>query len=293
MNNYKNLVDKGGFDFHCHTNVSDGKYSIYEVLDEAVGRGFSAICITDHNSVHKDIDEIIKTYEKQGLKVFVGAEVTATYSSDSGKNEEVHIVALDYKPEMMKAIFENNRDGRELYVRAILNKLRDAGVADIEYEELKKHFESYYLGRMHVAQMLAEKKAVSSVYEALDEYVGNLGKRKCWVSSKEFIKIPDMKTVVQAITNAGGIPILAHPFYYKSLTTDELEELIIKFKTYAGEKAGIEVYYKDYDEERTNILKRLAKKHELHPSGGSDYHGWGEKERIMQFNPCLLESLLR
>ena len=35
-------------DFHIHTNYSDGKLSVPEIIDFYGERGFDCICITDH-----------------------------------------------------------------------------------------------------------------------------------------------------------------------------------------------------------------------------------------------------
>lgn len=290
--NYKNTVCSGGVDLHCHSTISDGKYSVYHVLDMACQKGFSAIAITDHNSIHSEFNEIKEKYRSKGLNLICGSEVTAMYRRSDGKEEELHIVALNFDPQKMNGLFERNHLNRKEYIEALLTRLREENVADIQYEEMINHFESHYLGKMHVAQLLTEKKITSSVPEALELYVGNLGERRCWVPSCEYIDFPDLDSVVNLILSANGIPILAHPFYYKSLTENELERLICHFKKLAGDKAAMEVYYKDYDERQTNRLEYLAQKYSLKASGGSDFHGWSENEKLMQFNPQLLENLL-
>ncbi len=291
MSKKDNIVDKGGVDLHCHTKTSDGKYSIYSLLDMAVEQGLSAIAITDHNYFHYNISAISTMYKDKGLKVIKGAEITASYRIN-GKSEEIHIVALNINPWKLKPLFDKVRKKRKECVSAILFRLKINGIADITYDELINHFDSNYLGKVHIAQLLCDKGIVSSVYEGLDVYVGNLGKRKCWVPSNQYIYIPPLKDVVKAIIYAGGIPVLAHPFYYKSLTDDEREQLICDFKTLAGDSAGMEVYYKDYTEDQTAILENLATKYQLFPSGGSDFHGWSDTESLMQINPEILKNLI-
>src|SRR5438876_389008 len=67
-----------------------------------------------------------------------------------------------------------------------------------------------------------------------------------------------------------GMPIswervLAHPTYIKDV------EPVLKDLVAAG-LAGMEVFYRDYDEETVARLAGLAKKFGLMPLGGSDYH---------------------
>ncbi len=282
--NYKNLVSKGGVDLHCHTNISDGKYTIYEVLDMACEQGLSAIAITDHNMMHNDIEEIQKIYAAKGLHVIKGTEISALYEVSPSQSIEVHVVALQVNEEKLEHIFQNYLNGRKAYTEAMLNRLREEHVADISYEELQERFQNNFLGKKHVAQFLTEMHVTSSISEALDKYVGSLGEKRCIAYSKDYIKLPKLSEVVEAILKAGGIPILAHPYYYTSLSEAQLEELIFYFKKLAGSKAAMEVYYYDYNKEQTENLKRFAEKYSLAVSGGGDFHGWNQEEKIMQFD---------
>ena len=45
--------------------------------------------------------------------------------------------------------------------------------------------------------------------------------------------------------------------------------------------AGIEVYYKDYSTEDRESLARLADRHGLIATGGSDYHGLDDSTEVM------------
>ena len=200
---------------------------------------------------------------------------------------------MNFEPGKLSSVFEKNKKNRRAYIEAILYKLYQEGVADIKYEDMLGHFESHYLGKMHIAQMLTNIKVTSSVYEALDLYVGNLGERRCWVSSSDYIYVPSVEEGVSTILNAGGVPILAHPFYYKSFTNDELEELVRYFKTLSGNMAGMEVYYKDYSGKQTEHLEFLANKYKINASAGSDFHGWSDEETLIQFKPELAKKLLQ
>lgn len=82
------------------------------------------------------------------------------------------------------------------------------------------------------------------------------------------------KRVIQAIHNAGGIAVLAHPACSFTLSLDRLVKKLIKFGL-----DGIEVYY-PYARHRGIIkfhsaknVEKVADKYNLIKTGGTDEHG--------------------
>lgn len=289
ITNFKRTVEAGGVDLHCHTSLSDGRYSVREILEMACAKGYSTIAITDHNMVPKNIGELRDEYAVRGLNVLTAAEISALDTDDNGGDLEIHVVALGIDPEKLEWLFEKCLSNRRGYIEAMLDKLRQAGVADIKYDELTDYYNTEYIGKSHVAKYMNMLGVVSSVKEGLDRYIGNCGERLCWVASRNYITYPSLETVVKAILEAGGIPILSHLYYYN--LSDELgERLVKKFKLFGG--VGMEVYYGDYDEEQTARLKALADKYGLKYSCASDFHGWDDFNSMMQFAPEILDSLL-
>lgn len=283
--NYMNRVPTRGVDFHVHTTRSDGRYDLRRVLDLAVFERLSVIAITDHNTFDGEIVKLAPFYERQGLQVINGCEFTAFYYLQNGTKEEIHIVALNFEPEKLNGLFGLYSLNRRPYIEAILKRLKEEGVADITYEEMLEKYPTMHLGKMHISQELVSRKIVKDVYEGLDLYVGNLGLKKCWVPSEQYLDIPDMETVIRAIIDAGGTPVLAHPYYYKGLADNrEREKLVSDFKSVAGERAGMEVYYKNYTAEQVLELERIAKKYKIRKSGGSDFHGWFESDHLAQIS---------
>ena len=79
---------------------------------------------------------------------------------------------------------------------------------------------------------------------------------------------------VATIAGLGGVPCLAHP-----ADLDGLDELLAELK--AAGLAGIEVFYKEYDPPIVERLEAAARKFDLVPWGGSDYHGiFGAEEPL-------------
>ncbi len=84
----------------------------------------------------------------------------------------------------------------------------------------------------------------------------------------------DVKKLISAIHNAGGIAVLAHPACYWCLNLDAFVKQLIDFGL-----DGIEVYY-PYDRHRGIIkfhsrktVEKIADKYGLIKTGGTDCHG--------------------
>jgi hypothetical protein len=131
-----------------------------------------------------------------------------------------------------------------------------------------------------------------TVYGAMDNWIGSLGLRKCYVEALDYLNFPSMAEGIAVIRNAGGIAILCHPYYYK-LDDLKMEKLAADFKACAGDAGGIEVYYKDYSEEQVKTLEKIAKKYKLLPSAGSDFHGQSKSEYLSHHFPVSIYEALR
>ena len=76
---------------------------------------------------------------------------------------------------------------------------------------------------------------------------------------------PDPAEIIEAIHEAGGIAVLAHPGFYDNF---ELFEELIPLGL-----DGVEVWHPENTPEQQEALIKTAKKHGLLMTGGSDFHG--------------------
>ena len=76
---------------------------------------------------------------------------------------------------------------------------------------------------------------------------------------------PEPAEIIEAIHEAGGIAVLAHPGFYDNF--ELLEELIPQGLD------GVEVWHPENTPEQQELLISIAKKHDLLMTGGSDFHG--------------------
>jgi predicted metal-dependent phosphoesterase TrpH len=171
----------------------------------------------------------------------------------------------------MVAMVEQLTQAREERAEKIATRLAGVGI-DGALEGAKAIANESQIGRPHFAAWMAEAGAVESVTEAFDKYLGagKIGDVKMFW--------PPLIDVVQAITLAGGVAILAHPLKYR-LTGMKLRALINDFKAAGG--GAIEVLNGRQPETDLKRLSQLAEGNGLMCSVGSDFH------RDFEYGPKL------
>lgn len=245
-------------DLHTHSTVSDGSMSPRELVRYAKEHGLAAIALTDHDSVD-GIHEAVDEGNKAGIEVIPGLEISVDFKP------EMHILGYFFNEDYinMKSTLADLKAGRERRNIKIIDRLNRLGL-DVTVEEAKAEARRGVVGRPHIAKVLVQKGYVDTITEAFDRY---LGKGKAAYFNREELTPEEG---IREIAKSGGIPVLAHPIYLDmdSGRLDDLLGILAK----AGLR-GIEAYYADNTATDTGNLLRLALKHNLLVTGGSDFHG--------------------
>ncbi len=251
-------------DLHVHSNKSDGTLSPSDLVTLALAKGLSAFALTDHDTT-AGIDEAMEAAEKarmQGhdIEVIPGIEFSTEY-----EGKDVHIVGIDidYRSEAFQKYLKDFQESRDNRNRKMCAKLSEHGV-DITYEKLRAEFPNSVLTRAHYAKYMLEHGAVKSMAEAFDRYIGD--RAPCFLPREKVTP----SQAVSLILTSGGIPILAHPILYH-MSDARLDKLVSTLKDVG--LIGIEAIYSTYNSAEERQIRKLAKKYELHISGGSDFHG--------------------
>lgn len=253
-------------DLHVHSTCSDGTLTPQELVQLASSLGLRAIAITDHDSTSGILPAHAEALRLSvDLEILSGIEVSAEW-----QNQEIHILGLDIDPEhpvlikyMKDAILEKENRNRKM-----AEKITAAG-CPITVEEVSARFPGATLGRPHYARIMMEKGFVTSINAAFNRYLGDHG--PCFVSRSR-ISCTD---AVKMILAAGGHPVLAHPLQY-GFSKDRLESLVNLLKDYGLE--GMECLYSRYTATDSSRLIRMAHRHGLFVTGGSDFHGANKPE---------------
>ena len=257
---------KGSYiDLHTHSCLSDGSLTPVELLTAARDAGIGILALTDHNAT-ADLSPLQAAFPE--LTLIQGAEITCRYL-----DQELHVVALGIDPEnaQLRAVLRNNQPDRRPYLSAILEKLRALGIDVGTYDELQAaNPNSRHFGRMQIAKEMQRRGYVATADEAFDVYMGAHGQRLAYVANP--LKYVTLEEAVEAILDAGGVPVLAHLYYYL-LDAEGERALVRRFKELSGEKAAMEVHYAAYNPEQRAALGAIADEFGLMHSCASDFHG--------------------
>jgi len=247
----------GKADLHTHTTYSDGACSPEELINKAVRAGIEIISITDHDNT-KGFKEAYEAGKKLGVEVIPGVEISSEIS-----NREIHILGYLFDPDNIELEHYLNFFRAERIKRAsrIVDKLRNLGF-NIHLDDVLEKAKNSSVGRPHIAQVMLEKRIVSSYYEAFNKYIGNglpAFEKKVHVSPESAFKI---------INDAGGLSFIAHP---GNIPENLLKELI------ESGMDGIEVIHPSHSRLQQKFYRGIVNSYFLLESGGSDYHG-GKRE---------------
>jgi len=247
-------------DLHVHTTASDGTLSPSEVVSLAAQRGVTSLAITDHDTV-EGVEEGVTAGAAEGVEVIAGVEMSARW-----KRGIFHILGYYVQTDCptLGAALERLRHAREERTHKILTNLRDLDV-HVSLEEVNSLAGGGVTGRPHIARVLARKRYVSSMQEAFDRYLRS--GRPAYVEKKKLEPVE----ILRLISDAGGLPVIAHPH---TLVEDGLSalEVIIQDLLPHGLQ-GIEVFYPKHTPEQTARFLEYAVRYDLVVTGGTDFHG--------------------
>ena len=245
-------------DFHIHTHYSDGVFSPEKIVDLAVEAGLEAIALTDHDNVLSY--QVAKNYIDQAginLQIIKGLEVNTLY-----KNYEVHI--LGYFPDETNSDFvsmlKTQQQARLKQAKEIIRLLDKKEGIKITLDDIKNMVaENGSIGRPHIAKAITNAGGTNGVIEAYNKYI-----------HKDSPVYVERKTVspfdaVEVIYDAGGVPVIAHPY-----DIDIAEKLIKELMNYG--LRGIEAYHRKHSPAIVEYFSSMAEELGLIVTGGSDFH---------------------
>ncbi len=245
----------GRVDLHSHTTASDGTLAPRDLVRKAVQQGVRVLAVTDHDSTGGLAEAMEEARRHPPLEIVPGLEINCDV-----EGAEIHVLGyfVDHEAPWFQAFLAGQRAERVARVHRIAERLAALGLP-IDPAEVFALVKEGSAGRPHVAQVMVARGYVKSVREAFDKYLKTGGP----ASAPRRRLAPS--AAVAVIRKAGGVPVLAHPGL---ADRDELIPELID----AG-LMGIETYYAEHSAAQTRDYLELCRRHDLVPTGGSDYHG--------------------
>ncbi len=241
-------------DLHLHTKFSDGTYTPEELVAQAQFHHFTAIALTDHDTV-EGCPRAAAACAAVGIEFIPGSELTSEH-----EEIEVHILAyfVDTANAAFLAEIAKFQAVRQNRIREMCAKLNALGIG-LQADEVFKLASCHSPGRPHVARALVAGKFCRSLDVAFDRF---LKKDRPAYVPKFKMSAP---CAIELIHQAGGLAVMAHPALNQ---TDRIIPSIIE----AG-LDGIEVFHTKHGPAANKRYMDIAHKYNLLVTGGSDCHG--------------------
>lgn len=253
-------------DLHCHTKLSDSSLGIDDLIVLAQKRGITTIAITDRDCQAANVrGKIIG--ERRGITVIPGVEISA-YDSKREKYVEILGYLCD-SPDRLEGLCHRNIVQRKKASQLMTLKIARKYPITPELV-LKCATGSTAVFEQHIMHALLECGMSDKIY-------GDLYQELFSPESEENVLVkvtyPEASEVIEAIHEAGGIAILAHPA--ASNCFELMEELAD-----AGILDGIEVSHPENTAEQQEMLQKFAKSKGLLTIGGTDFKGMYTKNKV-------------
>ena len=245
-------------DLHCHTKLSDGTLGIDDIIILAKNSGVTTLAITDHDCLAGTVRAGI-IGERHGINVISAVEFSAT---DSKRGAKAHILCyLPDTPERLEGLCKSNTEKRKRAARIMVAKAASRYPITPELV-MKCAAGSTNIYKQHIMHALMECGYTTSIFGDLFK---TLFSKESRINISMSATYPEPSEIIEAIHEAGGIAVLAHPGFYNNF--ELLEELIPLGLD------GVEVWHPENTKEQQELLMSIAKKHDLLMTGGSDFHG--------------------
>ena len=246
-------------DLHMHSYYSDGTMSPREIVEDAKKRNVQLIAITDHN-VLDSYTELKEAAEEFGINVIRGVEIDARF-----EDIVVHILAYNFQDNEKLFNLVHKAKNELLQTSIELIKRMENDYENISSEDYESYDYDRRKGGWKGIHYLFDRGITSEFFEGVKYY----GQYKC---GHEYFDYPTVEEVIDAVHEANGYVVLAHPCnYYKNNTKEEVLEKLEKFKSIGID--GVECYYPANSEMMTETCIEFCKNNNMIITVGSDSHG--------------------
>lgn len=280
-------------DLHTHTIGSDGKQTVFDLINKAESAGVEVLVITDHEFMYPE-DFAARDAAKKGITLLHGVELVFSWN---GEVNEVLGYLPNYaklKPFIEKAQKKKNLDEIES-LKSMHAEFTRKGFKLSPLEKLLSKLEgkNNRAGEVLFADIYArtENSGLIAKYEMepskgiYNKYLNNKLSPLYFKDSREF---PTLEEVSDALRKSGAHVFMAHPLHYRN--TEEWGKAMLDYAVENKLINGVEVYHRCHKPSQIKYLQEFAKKHKLLISGGTDNHYLEKPLGIMNNGTMLTDA---
>lgn len=244
-------------DFHVHSRISDGSFTISQLAELAALKGLDAIAVTDHDTLEQ------AKHIPAGLPVQVipGVELSCY---DYAADKRVHVLGYHIQDTALVEAFAHPvLEARGQNSMRQIEILQKNGYA-IDVEKLNRA-NGTYIYKQHIMEYLVNTGQAPDMFGDFYRHIFKNG------GICDFdIRYLNPYEAVHVIREAGGLPVLAH--------SGQQQNFALIPQLYREGLAGLELNHPANSLKDKQVIRDYAAEYGLFMTGGSDFHGIYEKD---------------
>jgi len=284
-------ADPPTFDLQSHSLHSDGALEPGDVVATAAQAGVLLLALSDHDTVD-GVQDAADAAAELGVRLVPAVEI----SSVDRNKQDLHVLGyrIDHHDGVLRDRLRAWREDRERRAEAMADALRELGYEFDDSEIARRRAQGKPIGRPHIADAVVRHPSNSQRLQ--DE---GLAERSAFleaylIDGKPAFKprtTPTIAESIDAIHDAGGVAVWAHPFWDIS-DPPEVLEAIDRFRGWGLD--GVECFYATHTRGQTELIADRCAELGLLTTGSSDFHGPAHKlfSRFRAFSTYGREPVL-
>jgi predicted metal-dependent phosphoesterase TrpH len=245
-------------DLQSHSTYSDGELPPAEVVATAVAEGVTTLALTDHDGID-GVAEALAAAAEAGIELVPATEISCVH----GSIDDMHMLGYWVDTTTIAPAMERAQRERITRAKEIVERLNEQGVPVRFEDAIAQAGDASSVGRPHIAKAAGvEPDGMSAFFEE-------------WLvpGAKAFVprRWPQAAEAIEIIHGAGGVAVLAHPFWDMS-EPDRVAALVDDL-----DLQGVECFYPAHDRAQTKFLVELCGQRGLAATASSDFHGPSHK----------------
>jgi 3',5'-nucleoside bisphosphate phosphatase len=245
-------------DLQSHSTFSDGELPPAEVVATAVDQGVTTLALTDHDGID-GVAEAAAAATAAGIELVPATEISCVH----GSIDDMHMLGYWVDTTAIAPAMERAQRERITRAEEIVDRLNEQGVPVRFEDAIAEAGDASSVGRPHIAKAAGVQPDGMSAF--FEEWL--VPRAKAFVSRRW----PHATEAIEIIHGAGGVAVLAHPFWDMS-EPERVAALVDDLSL-----QGVECFYPAHDRAQTSFLVDLCRQRGLVATASSDFHGPSHK----------------